>query len=127
MRLFQTAELSRLQTAQNNAMQDTCVIQAYSATFDTYGAPVITFTDGAPMACGFDPTGGKKNRRVDLTALHVDATVRLPIGTAVNAKDRIKVTRRFGAWLAAALVFDVQGSPQQGPSGLVLELAKVTA
>lgn len=107
-------------------MQDTCVIQTYWATFDTYGAPVITFTDGAPVGCGFDPTGGRKNRRVDLTALHVDATVRLPIGTAVSAKDRIKVTKRFGTALGAALVFDVQGSPQQGPSGIVLELAKVT-
>jgi len=126
MRPLQAAELAFMQAVQVSAMMDMCVIQTYTSTFDTYGAPVITFTDGAPIACGFDPTGGRKNWRADLTALHVDSTVRLPLETAVNAKDRIKIIKRFGVWLSTPLVFDVQGNSQRGPSGLVLELAKVT-
>lgn len=106
-------------------MQDTCIIQAYSATPDTYGDPVPTYTDGAAIACGFDPTGGRESWRPDMTALHVDATVRLPIATTLDTRDRIKITKRFGVAITA-IVFEIVGLPQRGPSGLVVELVKVT-
>jgi hypothetical protein len=126
MRAFQAVELAHFAAHQQAAMQDTAVIQVYSRTFNAYGEPIETYTDAAPGPFGFDPTGGRKNRRADLTALHVDATGRFPLGTVVDPKDRVKVTHRFGMALGTALVFNVQGIPQQGPSGLVLELAVVS-
>ena len=126
MRVFTGDELARMQATQTSAMFDTCVIQAYSAAQDAYGAMIASYTDGSEISVGFDPTGGREGKRTDMTTLPIDATVRLPFGTSVNAKDRIKITKRFGTALSTALVFDVVGFPQTGPSGIVLDLESVT-
>jgi head-tail adaptor len=115
-----------MQSTQEVAMQDTCIVQAYSRTIDSFGAPVETWTDGDPIVCGFDPTPSEENRRADMTALHYDATVRLPIDTSIDTRDRIKVTKRFAVTLSPAETFSVLAVPQRGPSGLVLLLERIT-
>jgi hypothetical protein len=126
VRHFTTTELSRMQSTQDSAMQDTCQIGVYTRTYDTFGAPVPVYTYATAITCGYDPTGGRENWRRDMTALHVDATIRLPIDTSVNVKDRIKIITRFGVTLATPLVFEVIQETERGPSGLVLSLTEVT-
>jgi len=53
-----------------------------------------------------------------------DATVRVPIATTVDLRDRFRVTKRFGETLSSALVFDIVAPPQRGPSGIRLLLRK---
>lgn len=125
MKAFSTAELTRLQSAQVAAMQDTCVVQSYARTLDSYGSPVETFTDGSAIACGVDMTAGRENRRADMNVERIDATVRLPIGTVIKAADHVKVTHRFGVALGTALIFEVIGEIRRGPSGLRVDVQAV--
>jgi hypothetical protein len=60
-----------MQATQQSAMQDTCQIGTYSRTFDSYGAPVASYSYATGIDCGFDPTGGRENWRRDMTALHM--------------------------------------------------------
>lgn len=123
---FTAAELAAFRTAQAGHMLDTCYIQTYSRTFDTYGAPVEVWTDAASTtACGLDMRPGRETPGEDYTALAYDATIRLPITTTVDAKDRIKVTKRFGETLTTALVFRIEAPIQRGPSGIRLALRRV--
>jgi SPP1 family predicted phage head-tail adaptor len=113
-----------MQGAQEAAMQDTCKIGVYSRTLDTYGGPVETWTEGSAIACGVEMTTGQENRRADLTAERIDATVRLPIGTSIKATDRVKVTHRFGAD-TTDITYDVVGEIRRGPSGLQVDLQEI--
>ena len=126
MRAFTSDELERMQAAQGDAMQDTCVRLAYgSSSTDDYGMPVATYTAGEAMSCGFDPTA--KEEAMDGTqVVMTDAKLRLPIGTTLDHRDRIRITHRFGVALASPPTFEIIGEPERGPSGLVLNLRLVT-
>lgn len=127
MDAFSTAELSSLQATQVESLQDTCVLQSWSSgSADAYGQRVETWTDGAALACGYKPTGGREVWGVEDQPIIIDATVRLPIATVVNRKDRVRVTHRFGVELDSAEVFEIIGEPRRGPSGLQLDLRRVT-
>ena len=127
MEAFAEAELAGMQSAQEAAMMDTCVLQVWSSgSADAYGQRVETWTDGAALACGFNPKGGREVPGPEASPIITDASVRLPIDTSVDRKDRVKVTHRFGVALGAAQVFEVVGEPRRGPSGLQLDLRKVT-
>ena len=65
---------------------------------------------------------GSERHLVDKTLIEYDATVRLPITTAVGMQDRFRVTKRFGETLSTPLVFDIVGPIQRGPSGVRLLL-----
>ena len=121
MSTLSTVELTQMRADQANHYNDTCVIQTLSTARDTTGAVLPTYTDGSAISCGFEPTGGTERKAAGGTAVITDATVRLPIGTTVTAKDRVKITKRHGTSITA-LVFGVAGEPQRGPSGLVVEL-----
>ncbi len=127
MRPFSATELARMQATNSGAMQDICTIQSYSRTLDGYGEPVVTYTDGAAIACGVEMTMGKEARRGDMNVERIDATLRLPIATTLKAADRIKVTYRFGAALGSAFqVYEIVGEIRRGPSGLRVDVQAVT-
>jgi head-tail adaptor len=109
-----------MQTGQVAAMQDTCVVQSYSRTLDTYGSPVESFTDGAAITCGVNMTPGRENRRTDLNAAPIDATIRLPIATSIKSTDHVKVTHRFGV-AVTNIIYEVIGEVRRGPSGLQVD------
>ena len=123
---FTTTDLSRMQTAQQAAMQDTCQIAPRVTTTNALGEPVYTWpTYGAAIDCGLSMKGGRERTRPDGTILITDGLLRLPIATTVNVTDRIKITYRFGVAITE-LVFDVVGTPMRGPSGLQVELKAVS-
>jgi head-tail adaptor len=106
-------------------MMDTCIVQAYSRTLDTFGSPIEAYLDGSPIVCGVEMTPGRENRRADMNVERIDATVRLPIATVIKATDHVKVTHRFGVILSIPLVFEVIGEIRRGPSGLQVDLQAV--
>jgi hypothetical protein len=122
---FTADELTGMRTAQDGHMMDTYVPQVYSETFGSFRESIITYTDGAAAICGLDMRPGTERHSSDNTILEYDAIVRLPIGTTPNPRDRIKITKRFGETLATALVFEIVGPIQRGPSGIRLLLKKV--
>lgn len=124
--MFSATELTGMRAAQTGHMMDTCVIQAYSRTFSDMKAPVETWTDStSTTACGLDMRPGDERHGVQNSIVEYDATIRLPIATVIDAKDRIKVTKRFGETLGTALVFQVAGPIQRGPSGIRIRLKRV--
>jgi len=124
--MFTSDELSGFRTAQTDHMMDTCVIQAYSSTQNSYGEEVVTYTDGTALACGLDMRPGNERHSTQYTTTEYDATIRLPIATAPDVRDRIKITKRFGETLSTVLVFEITGPIQRGPSGIRMQLKKVT-
>jgi hypothetical protein len=87
--------------------------------------PQATYTDDATaIKCGLDMRPGRKQFGTDMTLLTYDGTLRLPITTNLNAKDRIKVTQRFGEAITP-LVYSIVGPVQRGPSGIRVLLQRV--
>lgn len=124
MRDFSAGELSRMRDVQESAMQDTCVVLAYSSSADAYGNPTATYTAGSAISCGLelvDPDEEQASGEVPT----IDARLRLPMGTTIDERDRIRVTHRYGEALSSAQTFEIEGPVKRGPSGLVLDLRVV--
>jgi hypothetical protein len=116
--MFTPDELATMQGAQEAHMMDTCQIGAYSRTDGaTYGQSVEAWTYGAALDCGLEQQAGSERRKDDMTVEKWDAVLRLPIGTAINVKDKIKITARHGLPVTN-LVYMVVSPPRVGASGL---------
>jgi len=124
--MFSSSDLTNMRTTQQNHLMDECVTQAFVETADTFGELVQTWpADSAALVCGLDMRSGAERHGIDMTVLEWDAVIRLPITSAPNAKDRIKITKRFGETLDTALVYEIVGPIQRGPSGVRLLLKRV--
>lgn len=122
---FTADELAALETDQEAHMMDTCSIGVYHAVPDGYGIPTPTYQAGAAVICGLN-----ENVRQEVQSrgevVMVDAVLRLPVGTAVDSRDRITITHRFGVELTVKPVYNIIGAPRTGASGLLLNLTLVT-
>lgn len=132
MDAFDTDELAWMQAAQEDGMMDTCVVLSYAdGATDAYGMPVRTWVESDEMACGYDGRrhtqqgvpAGTPGAQVELT----DGRIRLPIDTVISVLDRIRVTHRFGVELSEAIEYEVIGEPRRGPSGLLVDVRRVTS
>ncbi len=121
---FTDADLESMRDMQDAHMLDTGLVQAVTVTGDTFGQQVESWTDGSAIACGLDMRPGSERHGTDKTLIEYDATVRLPVSTTVDLRDRFKVTKRFGETLTTALVFDIVSPIQRGPSGIRLMLRR---
>ena len=128
MRTFTEDELERMQDTQEGAMQDTCQILTYDpSSTDDYGMPVEVWTLGDVVACGFDPSAREEINFGTEVAM-TDAVLRLPIDTDITNHDRIKMLRRYDDDLEETdqEKYEILGNPERGPSGLVLNLRRIT-
>jgi hypothetical protein len=123
--MFTTAELTGMRVAQDGHMLDLYIPQVYSRTINSFGEEIATYADGVAAICGLDMRPGSERYGRDNTLLEYDATLRLPISVVPDVKDRIKITTRFGETLATALVYEIVGPIQRGPSGIRLLLKRV--
>ena len=119
---FSEADLTNMRETQDNHCMDTCKFGTATQTADTYNQQVETFAYGADVICGLDMRPGSERHGVDKTVLEYDATIRLPIASAPDPIDRIRVTKRFGEALGVALTYNIVGPIQRGPSGVRLLL-----
>jgi hypothetical protein len=123
--MFTTAELAGMRTAQDLHMMDEYVPQTYSSTVNSFGEMIATYYDEEAAICGLDMRPGSERYGRDNTPLEYDATLRLLITSTPDVKDRIKITTRFGEILATALIYEIVGPIQRGPSGIRLLLKRV--
>jgi hypothetical protein len=115
-----------MRSIQEGHMQDECVILHYAPGTDSHNEDVAGYVaDESTTICGLDMRPGDERHTPQYTALVYDATVRLPIGTVIDAKDRLSITKRYGETLEEPLGFEIVGPVQQGPSGIRLKLKKV--
>lgn len=123
--MFIAADLTNMRSCQDGHMMDVCNLGTCTQTPDTYNQLVETFAYGADLVCGLDMRPGSERHTADKTVINYDATVRLPIASSPSTKDRVKVTKRFGEALGVALVYNIVGPIQRGPSGVRLMLKKI--
>ncbi len=121
MQAFTDTELDGMKATQESAMMDECFIKPYSRTMDA-GEPVETWTaNPSSTKCGVDTRKSIERRGGDMTVLKSDARIRLPLGTAIGAKDKIDVITRFGQSIDT-VEYALAGDPEIGPSGIVIDL-----
>jgi len=121
---FSKNELANMRAAQTAHMMDECTIQRYSQVY-TSGERIATYTDDpSSIMCGLDMQPGRENHRQDMTAVTWDATLRLPLDTLIDPKDRIKIVKRFGEDITP-LVYRIESPIWHGASGLRLRLKRV--
>jgi head-tail adaptor len=107
-------------------LNDICQIAARVQTQDSYGEMVETWPSYATaIACGVTAPGGRVHIRGDAVIVVTSTTVRLPLGTVIAAGDRLKITKRYGVALSPALVYEVVGYPQIGPTAIIVELQEI--
>ena len=114
-----------MRSVQDGAMQDTCRVLAYSSTPDAYNNPEASYTPGSEMPCGLEMISPDELQASGHVPV-IDAHIRLPIGTTLDTRDRIQVTKRYGETLDTALTFEIAGPAKRGPSGLYLDLKLTT-
>jgi head-tail adaptor len=125
MSLLTASDLAAMRADQSDAMWDTCIVQVWSGSADAYGELIETYTDGSALACRFVPASGTESRRSNMTQVVMPAMVRLPLGTAVTAKDRVKITKRFGSTLTTPLIFGVDDASISGATCVTVKLKDV--
>jgi hypothetical protein len=123
--MFGPTDLVWMRLAQTGHMPDTYVPQVYSEALSQFREMAPTYTDGTAAICGLDMRPGSERHNPGNTILEYDATVRLPITATPDPRDRVKITKRFGETLGTALVFEIVGPIQRGPSGIRLMLKRV--
>ena len=123
MKVLKKSTLVRMQEAQVEAMNDTCVIMTATETKDALNARVKTWADGMSTICGLNMTGGQKRTPEGMLVLTWDATLRLAKGTSVSRANRIKMLERYGQPMAE-IIYQIV-SIAEGPSGLMLRMLKV--
>lgn len=122
MRSLSSTELSRMRSHAEETFQDTCVIQDYTAgAVDGLNQKAETWPDGSTVSCGLRILKHREVLENSETEL-IDARIRLPIGTSLDHRDKIKVTHRFGTALATPLIFRIVGEPVVSHSALQADL-----
>lgn len=119
-----TTELTRLRAAYAESLQDACKLGTTTEnTASTYSSKA-DYTYGSEIACGFAdvPVGESDN---GAEAPVIDAKVRLPHGTTVTTRHRIKITKRWGSSVTE-YEYAVVKPPHVGPAGVVVDVSLVT-
>jgi len=115
-----------MQATQVSAMQDTCVVYTYSdGSSNALGHATPTYTAQTAQDCGYKPNSTREANDDGEVAL-VEAELRVAIDTSIAPSDRVKITHRFGVELTDQPLFSVLGIAKRGPSGLVVNLQRVT-
>lgn len=108
-------------------MQDECRILRWSGTADITGQLIATWTpDATATKCGFGWNRRHEAPDADKTTVRGDFLLRLPVGTVIDARDRVEIITRFGEPVSERVQYEIDGEPASGPSGLVVRLKRVT-
>lgn len=77
-------------------LNDTCQILTLSTTLDDLQQPIKGYATGTAIDCGFDPTGGVKNKFSSMYQLEVDAVIRLGLSNVFDETSKLLITERAG-------------------------------
>lgn len=115
-----------LRAVQQLHMWDTIRRQQYSRTINDAGQPVETWSEVAvDLDCGYEPQNGAESSTVARTIVTWDATIRLPVTTVLDPKDRVLLTRTKRETLSPPILYSIVGPVQTGPTALLVRLRKV--
>lgn len=128
--MLTAGELAQMQAIQEESMIDTCVIVTITTTTGAYGGQTQTPSDSQPLRCGLSfntAAGGGTARRINTERgplAAVDAVLRLPLGTTLDATSQIRITHRNGA-AVTPVTYQVEGPVMPGRTCLIVGLKRV--
>lgn len=118
---FSSDRLSALRRTAQDLMMDTCRVLSLTEEKNDWGESAYSFLEGDEIVCGLRFLSSRE--LMSLTEVgSIEAEIRLPHGTEVLAKSRIKITRRCGEDLSPPWIFDVVGSPRQGLTATIVSV-----
>lgn len=128
--MLTTAELTQMQAVQDASMIDTCVIVTVTTTTGAYGGQQTATQESAATRCGLSfssGAGGPTARQINaqrgpLGA--VDAVLRLPLATVIDATSQVRITHRNGVAVTAQ-TYQVEGPVMPGRTCLIVGLKRV--
>lgn len=124
--MFSDDELSAMQDAQEAHMMDEVIHLVWSSSKDALNADVSTWTVAAArLPCGIDMTGGNEQRDGGRTVENWNLTLRLPLGTAFDMRDRFQISKRFGRSVLNGTIYEIISPAEEGPSGIVVRCMKI--
>lgn len=118
------SDLAGMQDTQQDAMMDTCMLLVESKIgADPYGMPIYGTAEVGPYPCGIDMTPGTEVQDGSQIIM-ASAMIRIPLDAEeyLGAINHIKLTYRFGLFLLTPIYYEIVGTPDVGPSGIVLSL-----
>ena len=115
--------LARLRRTQESTMLHECTVEPYTVG----GDGTVTYGKAVTSVCGFKAlSGAVRGASVLYDVVQADAEIRLPLNVAVGMRDRITLTKSFGASLDPVRRFEVCDLPDSfGPSGHVVRLREI--
>lgn len=125
MRRFTAGEIAAMRSTQMTTLQDECVILRWAGYPDGLGDMVGRWTaDATRTRCGF---GWDRRREIpdnQKTVISGEFLIRLPAGTTLDPRDRLRIVSRFGQDIEPT-DYAVDGTPAVGPSGVVVRVTQV--
>lgn len=128
MSALSTAEMSSMRADFETTMHDRCIVAPYSGskkrTSPEPNDPVSWDYSGEAIACGLDYSSRAKIPGTQVPA-DAEGTIRIPHGTVIDQKARIRLTQRNGDDLAPAWDFEILGLPRAGMTGIQVYVKRV--
>ena len=133
MQGLSSRQLSVMRSSYGDLMHDTCDIHTRSNVQDDSGQPVASWTVFATgVSCGFEFSPFKfRSREIvgggeETSEILVRCRVPLEYYDDIDQSDRIVLTDRFGdADYPAPETYEIQGFPERGPAGLIVNLKRI--
>lgn len=122
--MLDDSQISHFRGTQYLSLADMCHILQYSVARNDYKEEVVTYTDtNGDIPCGLQQTGGQEAVGDKETVVSYDAILRLPHGIPVDMRNRVMITKRFGAAITP-IIYDFVSPAYEGPSGIRVLLKK---
>jgi hypothetical protein len=117
--MLSESTLDAMRRLHDSALFDTCVRMVYAAGTGDYGYGSPTYTAGATLSCLV--TTITQDEALGSTQVRAgDVNIRLPRGTTLDHKDRLKVTHLHGDALPVAQTYEIVAGPQTLHTGVMV-------
>lgn len=125
MKPFPDTWLTRQRRHATDTMLDRCQVLTHSENGrDSHNRPQYEYVAGAETPCGVKTAVNREVEAAD-KVVTVDYVIRLPHGTAVSQRDRIRLTKLFGAPDFTPVVCEIVGTVQYGATAVVANLKTI--
>jgi len=113
-------------------LPDECTLRTRSDIQDATGQPIASWTDAyTEVPCGMEFSPFKfRSREIvaggeGTSEILVRARISVDYYDNLQQDDRLVLTKRHGETLSESEIYEIQGFPERGPFGMVLNLKRV--
>ncbi len=123
--LLSDSDIAELRSAWNSALSDTCVLQTRTEGSGGYGYGKPSYSNGATVACLFEPTKTLGAEVSGAQTLTTDGDIIFERVTAINNLMRLKITKLHGDTVTGLQVYEIVGGPVLNHVGQRVKVKRV--